>query len=104
MIKHATVSNDVMSKLSDIPMYLIVLNDFVSLKNSFFMSLKIILTCVQRCYAILQKQRLIPTTHAICSFFFLLVLDVKAFSTLLTIKVLTHLKTSGHLLSVNDKT
>ena len=28
-------------------------------------------------------------------FFFLLVLDVKAFSTLLTIEVLTHLKTSG---------
>ena len=27
-------------------MYRIVLNDFVSLKNSFFMSLKIILTCV----------------------------------------------------------
>ena len=53
MIKHATVFNDVMSKLSDIyGMYLIVLNDFVSLKNSFFMSLKIILTCVHEmlCY------------------------------------------------------
>ena len=54
MIKHASVSNDVMSKLSDIRMYLIliVLNDFVSLKNSFFMSLKIILTCVHEmlCY------------------------------------------------------
>ena len=71
-------------------MYLIVLNDFVSLKNVFFMSLKNILTC----YAVLQKQRLIPTTHAFCSFF-LLVLDFKAFSRLLTIEVLTHLKTSG---------
>ena len=36
MTKHATVSNDVMSSLSDIRYYLIVLNDFVSLKNSFF--------------------------------------------------------------------
>ena len=37
MIKHATVSNnDVMSKFPIYGMYLIVLNDFVSLKNSFF--------------------------------------------------------------------
>ena len=53
MTKHATVFYDVMSSLIPIyGMYLIVLNDFVSLKNSFFMSLKIILTCVHEmlCY------------------------------------------------------
>ena len=85
-------------------MYLIVLNDFVSLKNSFFMSLKIILTCVHEmlCYFTETK----ADTNYTCSllFFLLLVLDVKAFSTLLTIEVLTHLKTSGRFLSVNGKT
>ena len=47
MTKHATVSNDVMSSLSDI-----CLNDFVSLKNLFIMSLKNIHTCVHEilCY------------------------------------------------------
>ena len=86
-------------------MYLIVLNDFVSLKNSFFMSLKIILTCVHEmlCYFTETK----ADTNYTCNllfFFLLLVLDVKAFSTLLTIEVLTHLKTSGRFLSVNGKT
>ena len=63
-------------------MFLIVLNDFVSLKNSFFMSLKIILTCVHEmlCYFTETK----ADTNYICILlFFLLVHDVKAFSTLL---------------------
>ena len=80
-----------------------MLNDFVSLKNSFFMSLKIILTCVHEmlCYVTETK----ADTNYTCNllFFFLLVLDVKAFSTLLTNEVLTHLKTSGRFLSVNGK-
>ena len=61
-------------------MYLIVLNDFVSLKNSFFMSLKIILTCVHEmlCYFTETKDHTNYTCNLL--FFFLLVLDVKAIS------------------------
>ena len=81
-------------------MYLIVLNDFVSLKNSF-------------CYVIVDYSYMCTRDVMLfyrnkgytCNLlFFLLVLDVKAFSTLLTIEVLTHLKTSGRFLSVNGKT
>ena len=87
-----------MSSLSDI-----CLNDFVSLKNLFFMSLKNIHTCVHEmlCYFTETKA---DTNYTCILLFFLLVLDVKAFSTFLTIEVLTHLKTSGRFLSVNSKT
>ena len=85
-------------------MYLIVLNDFVSLKNSFFMSLKINLTCVHEMLCYFTETKANSNTNYTCNLlFFLLVLD-KAFSTLLTIEVLTHLKTSGRFLSVNGKT
>ena len=85
----------------------ICVNDFVSLKNLFFMSLKNIHTCVHEmlCYFTETKA---DTNYTCILLFFLLVLDhvdVKAFSTLLTIEVLTHLKTSGRFfLSVNGKT
>ena len=86
-------------------MYLILLNDFVLLKNSFFMSLKIILTCVHEMLCYFTETKANSKTNYTCNLlFFLLVLDVKAFSTLLTIEVLTHLKTSGRFLSVNGKT
>ena len=87
-----------MSSLSDI-----CLNDFVSLKNLFFMSFKNIHTCVHEmlCYFTETKA---DTNYTCILLFFLLVLDVKAFSTFLTIEALTHLKMSGRFLSVNSKT
>ena len=98
MNKHVTVSNDVMSSLSDI-----CLNDLCHWIIYFFMSLKNIHTCVHEmlCYFTETKA---DTNYTCILLFFRLVLDVKAFSTFLTIEVLTHMKTSGRFLSVNSKT
>ena len=84
-------------------MYLIVLNDFVSLKNSFFMLLKIILTCVHEMLCYFTETKADTNYTCILLFFLLVHVDVKAFSTLLTIEVLTHLKRQD-VFVVNGKT
>ena len=68
------------------------------------MSLKIILTCVHEMLCYFTETKADINYTCILLFFLLVHVDVKAFSTLLTIEVLTHLKTSGLFLSVNGKT